>query len=237
MTAGWLAGARVDPQVLAVRPDYVALLLTAHGVRGGPCDAGTEGVLATAEARAREALAAVPLDQVPHVVQWREAFRAFDAKPQKTRPSVEALLRRVGTGLPRVDRLTDVYNAVSIAHVVPVGGEDLDTYAGPPRLVRCDGTEPFDTTAGGAPVVEHPAAGEVVWRDDLGVTCRRWNWRQCTRTRITPSTTAAGFVLDGLGALGVDGLTAAADDLEAALLATNPGATFARRLLPDLQSS
>lgn len=36
------------------------------------------------------------------------------------------------------------------------------------------------------PAVEHPRPGEVIWRDDAGVTCRQWNWRQCTRTRITP---------------------------------------------------
>jgi DNA/RNA-binding domain of Phe-tRNA-synthetase-like protein len=32
---------------------------------------------------------------------WREAYRAFGAKPQRTRNSLEALLRRVETGLPR----------------------------------------------------------------------------------------------------------------------------------------
>jgi DNA/RNA-binding domain of Phe-tRNA-synthetase-like protein len=33
--------------------------------------------------------------------------------------------------------------------------------------------------------MEHPEPGEVIWRDDDGVTCRCWNWRQCVRTRIT----------------------------------------------------
>ena len=35
-----------------------------------------------------------------------------------------------------IDRLTDAYNAVSIANLVPVGGEDLDWYQGPARLAR-----------------------------------------------------------------------------------------------------
>jgi DNA/RNA-binding domain of Phe-tRNA-synthetase-like protein len=46
------------------------------------------------------------------------------------------------------------------------------------------GDEPFDTVRDGAAVVEHPEAGEIVWRDDDGVTCRRWNWRQCKRTAL-----------------------------------------------------
>jgi DNA/RNA-binding domain of Phe-tRNA-synthetase-like protein len=165
------------------------------------------------------------------VAAWREAFRAFGAKPQRTRPSVDALLRRLPPGLPRIDRLTDAYNAVSVAHAVPVGGEDADHYVGPPRLVRASGTEPFDTTASGEPVVEHPEPGEVVWRDDTGVTCRRWNWRQCTRTRLTTGTTRAVFVLDALGPLDDAGLASAGDALVAALLATSPGARIQRRLL------
>ena len=72
------------------------------------------------------------MEDQPHVAAWREAYRAFGAKPQRTRNSLEALLRRVPSGLPRVNRLTDVYNAVSVLHAVPVGGEDLDRYVGPP---------------------------------------------------------------------------------------------------------
>ena len=94
------------------------------------------------------------------------------------------------------------------------------------------GDEDFDTFADGAAVVEHPLPGEVVWRDDRGVTCRRWNWRQCARTRITGTTTDAVFILDGLGALGVDGLRAAGDDLAGLLRAANPGVTVVERLLP-----
>jgi B3/4 domain-containing protein len=57
--------------------------------------------------------------------RWRLPYQAFGAKPKRTRPSVEALLRRVEGGLPRIDRLTDIYNAISVRHLLPVGGEDL----------------------------------------------------------------------------------------------------------------
>jgi DNA/RNA-binding domain of Phe-tRNA-synthetase-like protein len=149
---------------------------------------------------------------------------------------VEALLRRLDpAGLPRIDRVTDVYNAVSIAHLLPIGGEDRAAYAGPPRLVRATGSEAFDTTAGGAPVVDHPEVGEVVWRDDAGVTCRRWNWRQGTRTRITTDTSSAVFILDALDPLPDDAVHSAADALTDALVALSPDATVHRRLLahPD----
>ena len=230
--AEWLAGALVDAAVLDLRPDYRAVLLTADGLQGGPSDATSAGILADAEATARRLLDGQPPEQLPHLAAWREAYRAFGAKPQRTRPSVEALLRRLQPdGLPRIDRITDVYNAVSIAHLLPLGGEDRDAYAGPPRLVRADGAEAFDTSAGGEPVVEHPEPGEVVWRDDAGVTCRRWNWRQCTRTRLTTATTRAVFVLDALGPMDDTALAAAGDALAQALQTGSPDARIQRRTL------
>jgi DNA/RNA-binding domain of Phe-tRNA-synthetase-like protein len=230
----WLDDAQVATEVGALRPDYAALLIVAEGLRPGPSDAASDALLAAAEDRAREHLGDSRPEELPEVAEWREAFRAFGAKPQRTRPSVEALLRRVDAGLPRIDRITDAYNAVSIACLLPVGGEDLAHYTGPARLVRAAGDEDFDTSANGQPVVEHPEPGEVIWRDDLGVTCRRWNWRQCTRTRITATTTTALFILDGLGALGTDGLRAAAAELTGSLARLSPEARFTSRLLgPD----
>ena len=228
----WLAAATVDAAVFELRPDYRALLLTADGLRGGASDAASERILSDAEGTARRQVAGQPPEQLAHPAAWREAYRAFGAKPQRTRPSGEALLRRLEPdGLPRIDRITDAYNAVSIAHLLPIGGEDRAAYAGPPRLVRAEGGEPFDTTAGGEPLVEHPEPGEVVWRDDVGVTCRRWNWRQGTRTRITTDTTSAVFILDALDPLPDDAVHAAADALTDALLALSPDATVHRRLL------
>ena len=171
------------------------------------------------------------MEEQPHVAAWREAYRAFGAKPQRTRNSLEALLRRAPSGLPRVNRLTDVYNAVSVLHAVPVGGEDLDRYVGPPVLRRASGDEPFDTVADGAPVVEHPDPGEVVWCDDAGVTCRRWNWRQARRTALTEQTTSALFILDALAPLDDAALTAAADDLARHLERLGPDVRVVRRLL------
>ena len=171
------------------------------------------------------------MEQLPHVATWREAYRAFGAKPQRTRNSLEALLRRAASGLPRVNRLTDCYNAVSVLHQIPVGGEDLTRYTGAPRLVRAIGTEPFDTVADGVAVTEHPEPGEVVWCDDAGVTCRRWNWRQARRTQLSDGTATALFILDALDPVTDEALHAAADDLAAHLARLGPGVQVARRLV------
>lgn len=67
---------------------------------------------------------------------WLDArLDAAAVDPAVTRSSLEALLLRVPAGLPRINLLTDLYNAVSVLHEVPVGGEDLDGYAGPAHLI------------------------------------------------------------------------------------------------------
>ena len=231
MLQEFLADACVDAAVFALRPDYRVLLLAVDGLLPGPGDQDSDALLAAAEAAAREALDGGPAEQLPHVAAWREAYRAFGAKPQRTRNSLEALLRRAGSGLPRVNRLTDCYNAISVLHQIPLGGEDLTRYAGPPRLIRATGTEPFDTTADGVPVTEHPEVGEVVWCDDAGVTCRRWNWRQARRTQLREDTTTALFILDALDPVTGQALHAAADDLLAGLARLGPGVRAARRLI------
>ncbi|WP_104180711.1 B3/4 domain-containing protein [Arthrobacter sp. B0490] len=229
--AAVLATARVDEGVFALRPDYRALLIAVDGLVPGPSDPGSEALLLAAEASAGALLADRPVTDVPSVAAWRDAYQAFGAKPNRTRNSLEALLRRAPTGLPRVNRLTDIYNAVSVLHQVPLGGEDLTQYRGAPALVRATGREPFDTSSNGEAVLEHPEPGEVVWSDDAGVTCRRWNWRQGRRTQLTDATTTALFILDALAPLSDDGLSAAADDLTRHLLRLGPDVAVARRLL------
>jgi DNA/RNA-binding domain of Phe-tRNA-synthetase-like protein len=231
MLQEFLAGGHVGEDVFALRPDYRAMLLAVDGLVPGPSDQASDALLRSAEAAAREALRDKPAEELPHVAAWREAYRAFGAKPQRTRNSLEALLRRAASGLPRVNRLTDLYNAVSVLHQIPLGGEDLSRYTGAPRLVRATGTEPFDTVADGVAVIEHPGPGEVVWCDDVGVTCRRWNWRQARRTQLSEQTTAALFILDALGPATDEALHAAAGDLVARLSQPGPAVRAVRRLI------
>ena len=94
-----LEEAWVEAEVFALRPDYRAVLLAVDGLVPGPSDAASEALLQEAEATTVHALADRPVDQLAHVAAWREAYRAFGAKPQRTRNSLEALARHRGRGL------------------------------------------------------------------------------------------------------------------------------------------
>ena len=205
----------IDPRIWELRPDFVVTLIHACGVDNGPSDDVSTSLLRRAERSARETLNGAEPSALPHVSAWRDAYRAFGAKAQRTPCSAEALLKRAAgaDGLPAINRLVDLYNAVSVEFALPVGGEDLTRTAGASRLTLATGAERFDTFRSGEPVVDPPDAGEVVWVDDAGVTCRRWNWRQCARTRLTETSTDAYFVLERLEPLPLPTLAAASEEL------------------------
>ena len=229
--AAFLDTITIDADVAALRPDYRVMLVGVDNMIPGPSDAASEMILSEAESLALAALSETALEDLPHNAAWREAYRAFGAKPQRTRNSMEALLRRVPDGLPRINRITDIYNAICIKHQLPCGGENIAAYIGAPVLTRATGTEEFETLAGGEESIEHSDAGEVIWRDDAGVTCRRWNWRQCRRTAFTDETTCCFFILDILDPMTDEQAHAAADELISQLASFSPELISTRKLL------
>ncbi|HEX2647291.1 MAG TPA: phenylalanine--tRNA ligase beta subunit-related protein [Candidatus Dormibacteraeota bacterium] len=72
------------------------------------------------------------------VSRARELYRKFGVDPTRVRPSSEALLRRIkrGEGLPRVNSLVDVANAMSVQLQVPVGLYDMDKVKGEELVMR-----------------------------------------------------------------------------------------------------
>lgn len=70
---------------------------------------------------------------VPGVAEVRALFHRIGVDPTKTRPSSEALLRRVlqGKGLPEVDPVVDACNLGSLEHQLPLGLYDRGCLNGP----------------------------------------------------------------------------------------------------------
>lgn len=73
---------------------------------------------------------------IPGVAETRALFHRLDIDPTKTRPSSEALLRRVlqGKGLPRVNPAVDVCNLCSLEHQLPLGLYDREAVRGAIRV-------------------------------------------------------------------------------------------------------
>jgi len=211
-THDWISRSTVDPALLEGRPDYRVILVAADRID----TAALASIAERLHVEAHEVARSIdPGEPDAHTARWQQAYRDFGIKPRVARPSVDALVRRAASdkGLPRINVLVDLYNAISILHGVPIGGEDLDRYQGAARLILADGDEPFHTTADGEATIDYPDAGEPVWIDDDGITCRRWNWRQTTRTAIHPDTVRVGFIIDSLDAPDHLGAVCAAEQL------------------------
>jgi DNA/RNA-binding domain of Phe-tRNA-synthetase-like protein len=201
--------ARELDNTVGERPDITALL----------ADAAT-----TAAAGLGDDIAAHPA-----IAPWRQAYQSFGVKPSKYRSSIESLLRSARAQRIRsVNPLVDLYNTVSLTHLLPCGGEDLAAVHGDIRLELASGGEHFVPL--GAQDAEPPQPGEVIYRDDAGVICRCWNWREADRTKLTPATTDAFLCIEALPPSGETQLRAACAAL-AELAHTHLGATTTVELL------
>ena len=125
----WITGSSVNPAIFERWPDYRVILVAADRVDTAGLESVSRGLHTEAHESARSNGSGEPDE---HTVRWHSAYRDFWIKLRVARPSVDALVRRAASdnGLPRINALVDLYNAVSILHRVPIGGEDLDRYDG-----------------------------------------------------------------------------------------------------------
>ena len=170
----------VDAGVRAhVRPAWLVL----DDVKVEEGAAGLETPLAEAAARMHAATESADL-----TAAVRAMYRRFGVDPTKTRPSSEALLRRVRKGdpLPRINNVVDVCNWCSLEFQVPYGLYDVskidgaivlragragEAYAGirkdavnvDGRLVLADAAGPFgNPTSDSARTMVTPAAAAIL---------------------------------------------------------------------------
>lgn len=219
----------IDPRLKGIAPGFRALSIL---VAAAPITHPEVASAVLAQACQQMLNDDVPWAQA-HLDEWDNVFKAFGAKPKRTPCSASALRKRVikEGSLPPLDPVVDIYNAISIRYAIPVGGENLAAYSGTPQLTLASGDEPFDTLKEGQPVVEYPDAGEVIWRDEIGVTCRRWNWRQGVRTRLDSQAKTMWFILESLPAMPLTALQEAGNELVSNLQRLMPGATARVQLL------
>jgi len=108
-------------------------VLEAEGVRLGPLPSAFDDEARLVTDRLLAHYAGKPAADIPGVAETRALFHQLDLDPTKTRPSSEALLRRVlqGKGLPRVNPAVDVCNLCSLEDQMPLGLYDRDRVRGP----------------------------------------------------------------------------------------------------------
>ena len=138
------------------------------------------------------------LSQHSKINSWRGAYSSFGAKPKKYKSSVESLYRMIlkGLDLRHINKIVDLFNYISIKYMIPAGGDDMAKVDGDITLKFAVGDEPF--TALNSKEKETAKEGEVVYTDSKEVLCRRWNWRECDKTKMTEETKDVILVVEAL---------------------------------------
>ena len=201
----------IEPAFWDLFPDTTIGIATIHKLDNhGDCP---QSVLDEANEQAQKLVPETPIAQNGVVADWREAYRKFKTK-KGARSSIENLLKRAQQGKPvsSINPLVDLYNVVSLRHALPCGGENIDAMAGDIKLTVADGGEPFHPL--GEDDEEPALPGEVVYKDDAGIICRCWNWRDGERTMLTEDTTNAFLCLECVNPERKDALETALTDLK-----------------------
>ena len=145
----------------------------------------------------------IDLKTDPRMTVWNDAHRQFGSNPNKFPPAHSALLKRVqkpGASIPFINKVVAIMNINSIQAITPVGGDDVGDMDTCLELRYALGDESF-TPLGRPDIVEHPNPGEIIYVVEKSneVMCRRWNWRNGHKTRITEDTPAIVMNIDTLG--------------------------------------
>lgn len=188
---------RIDRAVLEAYPEVAVAVLVARGLTGGEDWPEAVSLLNALESDVASGAWTAPDEADERIASWHAVYRKFSANPRRVRPSVDALCRRLTrTGrLPRINGPVDAYNAVSVRNGLPAGAFDLDAVQGD-VVVRIGAEGDRFTPLGEPDEVEEVSGPEVVYADEVSVLTRFWNHRDADRTKVTPDTKNAVFILE-----------------------------------------
>ncbi len=139
------------------------------------------------------------LREDPRVRALRSFLWRLGIDPTKTRPSSEALVRRIlrGGRLPRINNIVDAGNAVSASTLVPIGLYDLDEVEPPLELRLCEDECVFEPIGGS---VERLRRGTPVLVDSTGLVMHVYPHRDSRATMIKEGTKRVLAVAAGVEA-------------------------------------
>lgn len=192
----------IQKELFDLLPDLTLGVAVARGLNNTRPSPEIEQLLLQTLEDFRRGFQAEKVQEHPRIKPWRTAFSKLGISGSKFPSSIESMARRVvrGDPFPRINPLVDLYNSVSLKHLVPMGGHDLDTLVGDIALRFAEGWEPFIPMGGGEKATVDK--GELVYRDDREVLTRNWVWRQCEKDKTTRDTRNIFIPIDVLGEVG-----------------------------------
>lgn len=233
---------QIEHPVFSMFPDFCRGVIIARELNNRGEPRGLLEDLQEQVAKVRSDASLADYKSHRRIAPWRAAFEKFGMNPNQNPPSVAGLIKRIRNGhdLPFINKLVAIMNTVSLANIVPVGGDDLKSTSGHLSLTLASGDERY-RPLGKPERAERPAPGEIVYEDTerQEVLCRGFCWKNAHTTRILPVTQLVAMNVDGLNPVGKAEVERIRDDL-AAMIKTYCGGTLEVYLLskdhPELVS-
>lgn len=187
----------VEKEIFERLPDACFGVVAAKGIDNTRAYPEIDCLLEQSADHAAQRFAGKKVKEEAEILPYREAFRALGINPNKYLCSIEALFTRIakGKGMPHINPVVDLGNAVSLRYTLPMGAHDL---GGSSEDICIRPARPGDTFLPfGAEEEESPDAGEVVYAVGNQVRTRRWTWRQSEHGKIEAGTSCVFFPIDG----------------------------------------
>ncbi|THE10727.1 hypothetical protein E1I69_17745 [Bacillus timonensis] len=123
---------RISPQLKELVPDFKVGIIQYDHIEVGDSPQMIRGRLQTFQESLFFDLEDKPVSDVEGITEWRDIFKKVGTDPNRYRPSVEAIYRRIKKQnfLHSIHSAADLNNFFSIQYEIPIGIYDADTING-----------------------------------------------------------------------------------------------------------
>jgi lysyl-tRNA synthetase class 2 len=173
------------------------------------------------------------ISEEPRIREWRKAYQQSGLKPSTYKCSAEQLVRRllkgswISTPLP----LVNLYSAVSVKHLAPMGAYDVTSLPRPEVVLRLPREGDVFHPLGARPE-DMPLKPTIpVYASGSEVTCWAFNHRDSAVTCLHPDTDFGVFMAEAVSEIQYPSLEAALEDLARDL--AEAGAAVGGRVFAD----
>ena len=203
----------IENKVFETLNDMCVAVIVAKGIDNSKKIDEISSMLKDSITNAEKDFENIKVKESEYIKCYREAFQKLNINPNKFMCSIEALLTRISKkkGMPEINSVVDLVNAVSIKYKLPMGAHDLDSMKEDFYIrysVNGDIFLPFGETN-----TEEVDNNELVYVTSNDVRTRRWIWRQSEHGKIIENSSNIIFPIDAFIGVNDDKAIKARDEL------------------------
>ena len=205
----------IDPAVLEQFPDCRVGGFLARGLRAASGRLKLEGAETLAAPLTVQGISSEDLSEEPRIREWRRAYQAIGVKPSTYKSSAEQLARRLlkGSWISTPLHLVNLYSAVSVKHLTPMGAFDVERLPAPSVVLRFPREGDVFHPLGARPEDMPLRPTVVIYASGSEVVSWAFNHRDSAKTCLHADTDLGFFMGEAVAHIQYDSLDAAFSEL------------------------